>query len=238
MTIKNKSIKNKLVIILLGPPGSGKGTQSQLLSEKFGLYYFETSRIIERAVTKSKKGEFVEVAGKKYYFAKQKELWTSGILCQPPFVVYLVKEKIKELYNLGENLALSGSPRTVYEVENLMPFIEKLYGKKNIKIVLMEVSAKESIFRNSHRRICALMRHSILYSKETKGLKKCPLDGSKLLKRKGLDNPETIKVRLEEYKERTLPIIESCQKKGFQTRKINGEGSVALIFERILKALK
>jgi adenylate kinase family enzyme len=133
---------------------------------------------------------------------------------------------------------LSGSPRTLYEAKEVTPLLKKLYGPKNIKIVLLSVSAKESIFRNSHRRICELMRHPILYSKETAQLKKCPLDGSKLIKRKGLDDPAIIKVRLKEYRERTWPLIGYFKKEGLSVKKINGSPPPAIVFKSILKAFK
>jgi len=149
----------------------------------------------------------------------------------------LVKEEIKKLFREGKNLVLAGSPRTLYEGEKLIPLLKKLYGLKNIKVVLLEISAKETIFRNTHRRICELMRHPILYSKETKNLKHCPLDGSKLLKRKGLDDPETIKVRLKEYKERTLPLIDFFKKQKLKVIKISGSPPPAVVFKNILKSL-
>jgi len=234
-----KNSKNrKLVIILLGPPGSGKGTQAGLLAEKLDLYYLETSKILEESFNLPKKQKFIKVADKKYSYANEKKLWTKGILCSPPFVSYLVKEKIKQLYKAGENLIIAGSPRTLYEGKEIMPVLEKLYGKKNVRVVLIQVSAQESIFRNSHRRICELMRHPILYSKETKKLKFCPLDGSKLIRRKGLDDPKTINIRLKEYRERTLPLVKYLEERRLKVKKVNGEGSVSKIFERILKTLK
>ncbi len=229
---------HKLVVILMGMPGAGKGTQGTLLAEKFNLYYFETSKIIEKAIKNARKGDFVKVGSQKYYFSHEKKLWEDGVICSPPFVFSLVKKKIKELFKKDENLLLSGSPRTIEESEALMPLLEKLYGKKNIKIVLLQISAEESIFRNSHRRICALMRHPILYTPETKNLKRCPLDGSKLQRRKGLDDPETIKVRLREYQQKTFPLIKYFQKEGFSIKKINGKGSVEQVFKRILAKFK
>lgn len=227
-----------MVIILLGAPGSGKGTQSGLLADKLGLYYFETSKILEKSFNNPQKQKYIKIEGKKYFYADEKDLWTKGILNSPPFASYLVEEKIKQLYKAGENLVIAGSPRTLYEGKKIMPILEKLYGKKNIKVVLIQIPAQESIFRNSHRRICELMRHPILYSKATERLKFCPLDGSRLIKRKGLDDPKTIKIRLVEYKKRTLPLIQYFKKRKLNVKKINGKGTVSKIFKNILKALK
>ncbi len=228
------------VIIILGPPGSGKGTQGKLLSEKMGFYYFETSKILEekfRTKEVSSKAK-LKIEGKTYYFRKEKELWEKGFLCSPPFVTYLVAEKIKELHRVGESLIISGSPRTLYEGKELIPLLKKLYEKKNIDVILLEQKEETSIFRNSHRKICQLMRHPILYTKETARLKKCPLDGSELLRRKGLDDPTTIRVRLKEYKERTFPLIDLFLKQNLKIGKIDGEQSVDDVFKDILKALK
>lgn len=230
-------LSNKQVIILFGPPGAGKGTQAELLADKLSLYYLETSKILEQEFREPDKKP-INIKGKKYSVLKEKKLWEEGILCSPPFVSYLVKEKTKELFKLGKNLLLAGSPRTVYEGEEVVPLLKKLYGAENIKAFLIEISPEETIFRNTNRRICELMRHPILYSKETENLKICPLDGSKLIRRKGLDDPETIKVRLKEYKERTFPLIKLFEKQGIKVKKINGEQSVADVHKDILKAIK
>lgn len=228
-------MENKEVIILLGPPGAGKGTQGKLLSDKLGLYYFETSKILERVFNQAKKGEFIRIKKEKYFLEKEKHFWENGALCDPPFVSYFVEKAIKRLCEMGENLVIAGSPRTLEEAKTLMPILRRLYNQKNIKIFLIDIPAQETIFRNSHRRICELMRHPILYVKETKNLKICPLDGSKLIRRKGLDDPETIKKRLIEYKKRTFPLIRFFEERGIRVKKINGIGSVAQIFRRILK---
>lgn len=234
----------KQVIILFGPPGAGKGTQAELLADKLNLYYFETSKILEEKFREAENlstespQRFIEFKGEKYDILNEKKLWEEGVLCSPPFVVYLVKEKIKDLFKLGKNLVLAGSPRTIYEGKEIVLLLKKLYDVKNIKVILIEISAKETIFRNSHRRICQLMRHPILYNKETVKLTMCPLDGSGLIKRKGLDEPETIKVRLKEYQERTFPVLEIFKKQGIKVKKINGEQSVADVHKDVLKAVK
>ena len=231
-------MSNKQIVILLGPPGSGKGTQGTLLSEKLGLYYLETAKVGEKAINSAKPGEFVEVDGKKYFFEDEKKKWETGELWSSPFVLDFMKKAIKELCDNGESLLLAGSPRTVEEVEKLMPFLVELYGKENIKIILMSLQAEESIFRNSHRRICELMRHPILYTEGTKDLTECPLDGSKLLKREKLDDPDTIKVRLEEFEKKTMPLIDYFTKNDFKVNKVDGKGSVVEVFSRNLSALK
>lgn len=234
----------KKVIILFGPPGAGKGTQSELLSDKMNLYLFETSRILEREFKKAENlsenspERFIEFDGQKFDILNEKKLWKEGILCSPPFVTYLVTEEIKKLFEEGKNLVLAGSPRTLYECEKIMPFIENLYGKENIKTLLIEISPEVTTFRNTNRRICELVRHSILFNKETELLKNCPLDGSKLIKREGLDSPEAIIVRLQQYKDRTFPIFDYFKKNGLEIKKINGEQNVSKVYEDILEVLK
>ncbi len=226
----------KQVIILFGPPGAGKGTQAELLSEKLNLYYLETSKVLEKEFKKPSKKVF-NISGQKFRIADEKKLWLGGKLCSPPFATEIIKTNIKRLADREESLVMAGSPRTVYETNIIAPFLKKLY-KNNIRVFLIEISPKETIFRNSHRRICELMRHPMLWSEETKNLKICPLDGSKLVKRKGLDDPETIKVRLEEYKNRTVPIFDLFEKHGIKIKKINGEQSVSDVFKDILKEIK
>ncbi|PIR58491.1 MAG: hypothetical protein COU70_00555 [Parcubacteria group bacterium CG10_big_fil_rev_8_21_14_0_10_35_15] len=228
----------KQVVIIMGAPGSGKGTQAELLADQFSLYYLETSKIIEAKMMNAKKGEFAVIDGKKYFLAEEKKKWQTGLLNSDPFVNYLMREKISEFFAKGESLLLAGSPRSIDQAKDLMPFLKKLYGIKNISVILLDVSAKESIFRNSHRKICELMRHPILFSKETINLKHCPLDGSKLLKRKKLDDPETVKIRLKTYKDITLPIIDYFKEQGISVKKINGSSAPAIVFKNILKALK
>jgi len=225
----------KQVIVLFGSPGAGKGTQSELLADKLGFYYLETSKILEREFKNPSKKIF-KIDGESFKVSNEKKLWSEGKLCSPPFVTELVKKSIEKLAKEGESLIMAGSPRTVYEAEKMIPFLKKLY-KKNIKVFLINISPKETVFRNSHRRICELMRHPILYSEETKNLKKCPLDGSNLIKRKGLDDIDTIKVRLQEYKNRTVPVFDIFNEKGIKIKKINGEQTVASVHGSILKSL-
>jgi adenylate kinase len=229
---------HKQVIILFGPPGAGKGTQANLLSEKFGFYHLESSRVIERCFKNENPDKVFAIDGENYTVGEEIENWKKGILTSPPFVTALMMDQFNKLAAQDESFILSGSPRTLYEVEKEMPVLSQLFGKENIKIFLIEISAEVTVFRNTHRKICELMRHSILYNEETKDLQLCPLDGSNLVKREHLDDAETIKTRLKEYQERTLPMLDYFEKNGYNVNKINGEKYVAQVHEEILKHLE
>ncbi len=229
---------SKPVILIMGPPGSGKGTQSILLAEKFNLHYYETSKIIESKIMNAKKGEYEVVDGKKYPLADEKKRWLTGVLCTPEVVSYWGKTIIEGLARNNQGIMFSGSPRTLTEAQLMMPLLAKLYEKKNIKTILLTLKPEDSMFRNSNRRICELMRHPILYNSDTKKLKTCPLDGSKLVERKGLDDPESIKVRLQEYKNRTMPVIDYLKKYKYFVKTVNAAPAPSVIFNNIQKALE
>lgn len=235
---------SKQAIIIFGPPGAGKGTQSELLTEKFGLFSLESSKIIEREFKKFEKlsedspERFVECFGERFDVLVEMDNWKKGILTSPPFATMLIMKEVQRTFDEGESLMMSGSPRTLYEAQKEMPLLVDLYGKENIKIILLEISPETTAHRNVNRKICELMRHSILHNKETEKLKLCPIDGSKLVKREGLDDPETIKTRLVQYKERTLPLFDYFKQNDFNINKIDGEKSPSEVHESILKVLE
>lgn len=229
-------MRDPLVVILMGQPGAGKGTQSNLLEEKLHLFHLETSEVIEARLRHVDENDFAIINGKKYFLWEEKKLRESGKLMSAPLVAFWMEERIKEFANAGRGIVLSGSPRSVFEAGRITPLFKKLYGKENIKIIFIKISQEETIRRNSHRRTCELMRHSILYLKETKSLTKCPLDGSELRLRKD-DTPEKIKIRLKEYRKTTFPVAEYLKSKGLKIKRINGEQPVVNVFADILKIL-
>lgn len=230
-------MKKPLVIIILGPPGSGKATQAELLAEKLNLYHLETSEIIEKNFALAESGDFVKIDGEKYFISKEKKLRESGKWMSPPLIAFWVKNKVKELAKKGKGIIFSGSPKTLYEAKEEISLLKKLYGISNIILILLKQRPEVSIWRNTHRKICELMRHSILYTKETAKLKFCPFDGSKLIRREDT-KPEVIKSKLKEYKERTLPVVDYLKRQGVKIKEINGEKTVASVFKDILKTLK
>ncbi|MBI2054168.1 MAG: nucleoside monophosphate kinase, partial [Candidatus Staskawiczbacteria bacterium] len=122
----------KQVIILFGPPGAGKGTQAELLADKLGYYHFESSKVIEACFQNEQQEKVFSIEGNDYKVGDEKKRWEQGLLNSPPFVVFLMAERIKELAEMGKSIIFSGSPRTVYEAEREIPLLKELYGLENI----------------------------------------------------------------------------------------------------------
>jgi len=228
---------DKQVIIIMGSPGSGKGTQSEIISGRFGYYYLESSKIIDAKLNNIKEGDFEEVDGKKYFLTEQKAKREAGEIMDAELVTFWMLSKVRSLAEDGEKIVVAGSPRTLYEAERFMPLLAELYGKENIVVISIDLPEEEAIFRSCHRRICSLVRHPILYYEETKDLTVCPLDGSKLLTRED-DNAETVKIRMAKYREKTLPALEYCKKEGYDVKELKGRQTPAELHDDILKALE
>jgi adenylate kinase len=224
------------VILLFGPPGAGKGTQSELLASKFYFYNLDTSRVLEEKFKNAKPGEVVKINGKQFPIDDEHAKRRKGVLCSVEFTAFLMNKRIAEIHGLGKSLILSGSPRSLPEAQIEMPFLEEIYGKENIHIFFLDLPPEQTIFRNSNRRICELMRHSILFIPENSGLKHCPLDGSHLIHR-DLDNVETIKIRLEEYAQTAAPLEDYYRRQNYNIKKINADQYVENVFDEIIAAL-
>lgn len=220
---------NKEAVIFIGPPGAGKGTQAILLEEELGFYHLETAQLIEQKFTTSKPedSDYEEIERERILFDK-------GILLTPKFIARLLIEQIRKLSKENASVVFSGSPRTVFEAEHVIPVLIEEYGLENVYIIHIPVSEETSIKRNSHRRICEKSRHPIPYTIETKDLKFCPEDGSSLITRGVLDSPETIKIRLKEYKERTAPVLDLVKDKfSLKIHRVDGEKPIGDRFEEI-----
>lgn len=217
------------MIILIGPIGSGKGTQANIIAKKFGLIHIETSKLLEE--------KFKTVDSSDQKMVEQKHLWESGILNDPAWVTEVLLEEARRLAGEGSGIVLSSSPRTLFEAEKEMPIFEEIFGKENILAFNITLSEEESIKRNSGRRICEKNRHPIPNFPQFKDSTTCPEDGSKLITRE-LDKPEVIKVRYQEYIKRTYPILGYLQDHNYKIVKINGEQPIDNVAEDISKHIR
>ena len=128
--------ENFSVFLVLGPPGSGKGTQIKLLSGKLGFLHFISSEVGKEYIKTHNDQETL----------RQKERYDKGLLFEPEWMFRVAKEKTEEILNDKDNckgIIYDGSPRTLYEAENLYDFLVELIDKENIKIIEIDVKEEE-----------------------------------------------------------------------------------------------
>ena len=212
----------------MGPPGSGKDTQAELLEEELGLHHVQTSKLIEAA--------FEDPNQDPEVIKTEKDKWASGELNSRNFVNTLILQEIRKSYTEGKGIIFSGSPRDIEEVEVVGPLLGKLYGTENVKTVRISLSEEESVKRNSHRRMCQAHRHPIPNFKEYENIMACPKDGSPIVTRI-LDNPETIKKRYQVYLAQTKPVFDFLEKIGYNILEVDGEQPIEDIHREILNKL-
>lgn len=218
-------------VIIYGPPGSGKGTQAELLARKFNFIHFDTGRYIESVVRASG-------WQKSAILRRERHLFDTGKLCDSGWVLKMSKRFAERLSKMGYSIVFSGSLRTLPEAfgsknNGLVHALEKLYGKKNVVVVQLLVGVKSSLRRNSHRLVCSVCGLPLLANAK---VKQCAFCGGKMRTR-SLDAPAVIKVRLKEYHNRTYPIIAGMKKRGFRVVSVNGEPLPYKVHESIVKAL-
>lgn len=219
------------IFIIIGPPGSGKGTQSKLLAKKFGLKYLGAGDVLR---ARQKLGDFT---GKKLVRVMGK-----GELV-PSFVISKILgdelEKLKQKQNQNPKIrgfVLDGWTRIVIEAVLLDEALSWYEWDKNVKIILINISGKESFNRLTKRRQCQKCGQLIPWVGEFKKLKKCHRCSGELITRPD-DKMEVIEKRFAEYKKETIPSI-NYYKKQSRLIEINGEQSIEDVFKDILKAIK
>ena len=223
----NKGMQHQ-IIILIGPPGSGKGTQANLLADDFGFYHFEFSKVIE--------DKFASADPNDAVISKEKLNFKEGRLVSPTLVGEWSLEKLKDFGSRGQSIVFSSSFRTPQETEYLIPIAEQFYGKDNIHVVHIKVSEQESVYRNVNRRICKANRHPIPNFPEFKEITECPKDGSELVKRI-LDSEETMKVRYATFLKETEPVFDYFRKRRYNILEVNGEQTIRNVHNDIMTGI-
>lgn len=215
--------------MLYGPPGSGKGTQANLLAEKFGLYHLDTGRYIEQVVHDPANRGVKTIQ-------RERRLFDTGFLCTPAWVRSIVEKKTRGIAKAGFGIIYSGSPRTLPEARALIPLLEKLYGKKRVLPFVLKVRPETTRFRNGNRWICHLCGRPLMHTPKVK-YPHCPFCGS-ALHRRTLDNPRVIGARLTEYRERTEPIFQYLKERGYKLIPVDGEPLPYAVFANLRKAIE
>jgi len=219
---------NISVIILLGPPGSGKDTQAGMLARKFGFALLETSKLLRETFARESNNPAVR---------HERDIYKRGELNSAPFVTELVGNEIRKLKPKTSGMILNGSPRFRYEAERLVPLLEELYGRERIRALFIRIGADEIIRRLSQRLICDMCDEPVPADPRYHEGGPCPQPGcSGTLKRRDLDDPAIIQNRITVFERDSMQAVEYLRKQGLLTE-VNGEQPIEGVFKEILSKL-
>ena len=210
-------------LILLGPPGAGKGTQAQKIVDGYHIPQISTGDILRAAVKE-----------KTSLGVKAKSFMDQGQLVPDDLVIGIIEERLR-VKDCHRGFVLDGFPRTIAQAEALQPILANM-GKSIDHVINIEVEDEELVRRLTGRRTCkdcGAMFHIHFHPPKREGV--CDRCGGALYQRDD-DKEETIRTRLKEYQRQTAPLIHYYQqKKTF--RSIHGVGGQDQIFEQIVRLL-
>jgi adenylate kinase len=210
-------------LILLGPPGAGKGTQAELLVEKFAIPHISTGDIFRAAI---KEGTPLGTEAKRFM--------DSGQLVPDEVVIGIVKERLLKK-DCQKGFLLDGFPRTVPQADSLDAFLAS-QGMKIDAVINIEVESAILLKRLTGRRVCrncASVYH--IETKQTKVMGICDHCGGEVYQRDD-DAPATVSKRLDVYEAQTEPLINYYRQKGI-LQSFDGKELIKVIFEKICKKM-
>ncbi len=209
----------KSKILLLGAPGSGKGTLSSLLIDKYNLKHISTGNLFRN-----------EVENNGEYASRIKELMVNGQLITDDITNQLAANSILEICNKGEGFILDGYPRTIPQAE----FLSKI---ANIdKVFYLDIDSELLVKRIVGRRICSKCGTNFnIYFQIPKVEGICDKCQSPLIQRKD-DNEETLVSRVKEYQNKTSPLIDFYSKQDKLIR-IDANKSIDEVLEQVINGL-
>ena len=213
----------ELNLVLLGPPGSGKGTQGERLQDDLELPYWATGDILRAAV---REGTELGRSAKQYM--------DRGDLVPDEVIVGMIGERIDSA-EAADGFILDGFPRTEPQAEALAAKLSEL-GRELTAVLLIDVADEEVVRRLGGRRTC--VEHGHVFHVEFNPPQQegvCDVDGSELIVRDD-DKPEVIRHRLEQYHEKTAPLVEHYDHKSL-LRRIEGAAPPEAVAEEISRTL-
>jgi len=202
-----------MIVVFLGPPGAGKGTQAQRLVEEKGFIHISTGDLLREAVR-----------NQTPLGLKAKEYMDRGELVPDDLIVELIKEKLPE----GGNVILDGFPRTVAQAQALEKMLKES-GKKLDAVILFEVPDEVVVERLSGRRIDPKTGkvYHIKYNP--------PPEGVEVIQRDD-DREEVIRKRLEVYRKQTQPLVDYYKSKNL-LKVVDATKSPEEVYKEILSVL-
>lgn len=210
-------------IVLLGPPGAGKGTQAKSISNRYSIPHISTGDIFRKNISENTP---LGIEAKKYI--------DKGQLVPDEVTINMVKDRLQE-DDCKSGFLLDGFPRTVIQAEALQEFL--LERDKNLDTALLiEVPTEFILERMTGRRVCPSCGASyhIKYNPPIHG-DKCDVCGSDIIQRKD-NSEETVSERLDVYKKQTQPLIDFYKEKNLLSV-VDGTKAINEVFEGICALL-
>ncbi len=211
-------------IVMLGPPGAGKGTQAKVLSEKLGIPHVSSGDIFRENMREQNE---LGVNAAQYI--------NRGELVPDDVTIAMIRERISRP-DCDQGVVLDGFPRTAPQAEALDEMLSDL-NKGQVNVVpYIDVPSEVLIDRLTGRRTCRAEGHifHIMFN-PPKEEEKCDLDGSELYQRED-DTVETVSNRISVYKKQTQPLIDYYQQRGVLLE-INGNQAIEAVLDEIMTAL-
>jgi len=211
-------------LILLGGPGSGKGTQAKVIKTRFGLLHVSTGNLFRQNIREGTP------------LGKEADSFISKGLLVPDDLTVAMLGRTLEQPEAAAGVVLDGFPRTLPQARALSGLLEAL-GRSLNAVLSIRVSDDEIVRRLSGRLICSECQST--FHKIFSPFKVCPFDkceGEYLYRRED-DEPETIRARLKVFQNMTAPLVEFYEQAGLLVP-VDGEGPIELVSERLLSAIE
>jgi len=210
-------------IVLLGAPGSGKGTQAKMLMADKNIPQISTGDMLREAAASGTR-----------FGLKAKSLMDAGNLVPDEVVLGIISERLAEP-DAQEGFILDGFPRTTQQALDLEELLDQMSTPLNAA-VLMDVDFDILMKRLTGRRTCSLTGKLLnIHFSSQEELDECTNAGGELIQRED-DNEETISNRLEVYRESTEPLIEYYRERG-KLLTVDAEGPIDEVYDRLVAAL-
>ncbi|WP_025685930.1 adenylate kinase [Paenibacillus maysiensis] len=211
-------------ILIMGPPGAGKGTQADVIVKEFGIPHISTGDAFRLAM---KQGTPIGIKAKEYI--------DKGELVPDDVTIGIVEERLQQP-DCKKGFLLDGFPRTLAQAEALDQILGRLDTKLD-DVINLKVDRDKLLVRITGRRVCKICGtsyHVVFNSPKVEGI--CDKDGGELYQRPD-DNEDSVRTRLDEYSNKTAPLLTFYENQNL-LRHIDGEQDIDVVSKNIVSLLR
>ncbi|MBY7738532.1 MULTISPECIES: adenylate kinase [Paenibacillus] len=211
-------------ILIMGPPGAGKGTQADVIVKEFGIPHISTGDAFRLAM---KQGTPIGIKAKEYI--------DKGELVPDDVTIGIVEERLQQP-DCKKGFLLDGFPRTLAQAEALDQILDRLNTKLD-DVINLKVDRDNLLARITGRRVCkscGASYHIVFNPPKVEGI--CDKDGGELYQRPD-DNEDSVRTRLDEYSNKTAPLLTFYENQNL-LRHIDGEQDIDVVSQNIVSLLR